>query len=76
MGKEYKDLTPEQQKVYDIVSGVLALLYVVFFVWALVRASRCSSISSDSKAIHYLFAIASPFMYVTLSYAAFDCKKK
>lgn len=73
-GKCPDKMTKAELRDYNIFMGVLSLLWLIFWVWALMRARKCASSSSDSKAIHYLFATASPFMYVILSYATFGCK--
>lgn len=59
----------KNKKVKEIVLSVLSVLYLAFFIWALIRARQCSQATPDSRAIHYLFAVASPVLYVIFSYS-------
>ena len=52
----------------DIATIVVFILYVTIFVWAIMRAIRCSNATPDSRALHLLFATASPVMYLVFSY--------
>lgn len=49
-----------------MVGGVV--VYVLFLIWAIMRAMKCSSANPDSRAIHFMFAFASPLLYIILSY--------
>lgn len=42
---------------------IAMVIYLVLFVWAIMRASRHAN-----KALHLLFAVVSPFWYLVFSY--------
>lgn len=60
--RDYK-LTPSE---VAFILGFM-LIYIAFFMWAIVRAVQCSSATPDSRAIHFLFAISMPIPYVVIS---------
>lgn len=68
-----KNLTPAQAKKHQYEATlklvVMLVVWVLFWVWAIMRALRCSSSSPDSRAVHFLFATTSPLLYILLSYA-------
>lgn len=57
--KKWEDMTSSEKNML-VVS---ALLYILFIMWALIRASK-----ADNKPLHLLFAIISPSMYLIFSY--------
>ena len=63
-------------KTEMIVKAVAMIIYLVFFVWAIFRALRCSAPTPDSRALHLMFATLSPVLYLIFSYAVEGfCKK-
>ena len=45
------------------------IIWIVLFIFAIMRALRCSNATPDSRAIHIMFATASPVLYIICSYA-------
>jgi uncharacterized membrane protein len=58
----------DTKKISTGVNTMIAVIYLVFFIVAMIRAEKCSTKSNDSRAVHYLFAVVSPVMYVIVSY--------
>jgi uncharacterized membrane protein len=58
----------KNKKITSTVTTIMSVIYLVFFVVAMIRAEKCSTKSNDSRAVHYLFAVVSPVMYVIISY--------
>jgi hypothetical protein len=63
------NLTPDQKRNMSIVIAIIVVVELILLVWAILRAIKCSQASPDSRAIHLLFAIVSPFLYLVFSYA-------
>lgn len=63
-----KHKTPQEKRRDEVVFMVGFMIWMLLWVWALVRALRCSSATPDSRALHLLFATCSPVMYLILSY--------
>jgi hypothetical protein len=61
-------LTPAQINTLKILYVVLVILDLLLITWAIMRAIKCSSMNSDSRAIHLLFALVSPVFYIAFSY--------
>lgn len=55
---------------------VAVIIYILFLVWAISRALKCSSKNPDSRAIHFMFMFTSPILYVVSSYAVPGFSKK
>ena len=63
------DLTSDQKRNLAISVAIIIVVELILLVWAILRAIKCSQASPDSRAIHLLFAIVSPFLYLIFSYA-------
>lgn len=48
------------------------LLWIALLVWAISRALKCSKANPDSRALHFLFCLSSPSLYLVCSYAVPD----
>lgn len=73
--KDYNHMSAAQKRSYTITMTIVMVLWIIFFLWAFKRAKLCSSSSPDSRAIHYLFAVVSPVLYVIFSYSVLGCGK-
>ena len=60
--------TRKDAAAHAVATVVVFILYITIFVWAIMRAIQCSSATPDSRALHLLFATASPVMYLIFSY--------
>jgi uncharacterized membrane protein len=60
--------TKEEKRVQDIIMTIGVFLYMIFWVWAIIRALKCSNRNPDSRAIHIMFASVSPVLYIICSY--------
>ena len=57
------------------VSTAVVILFLALFIWALIRAYKCSN--RDNSVTHFLFATMSPTTYLLLSYFVPGfCKKQ
>lgn len=63
-----KNPTPKEKRDQAVAMTVATVVYLIFLIWALTRAMKCSSANPDSRAIHFLFAFASPVVYIIVSY--------
>ncbi len=70
-----EDETVGTSSTIDTVDSTVILIYLIIIIWALMRAHTCSSANPDSRAIHYLFAIVSPSIYILLSYGVMESRK-
>ena len=62
------DSVSDKQKKNLGVLLMVVLIWLILWVWALVRAIHCSSKTPDSRAIHLFFATGSPVLYLLFSY--------
>lgn len=65
---EDKQLTPEQQRRLNIAIAVIIIIEVALWIWAIARALECSKHDPDSRALHLMFAVVSPVLYLIFSY--------
>lgn len=63
-----KQLTPEQQRRLNIATAVIIIIEVALWIWAIARALQCSKQDPDSRALHLMFAVVSPVLYLIFSY--------
>tara|TARA_Y100000385_G_C13107286_1_gene648964 strand:+ start:3113 stop:3430 length:318 start_codon:yes stop_codon:yes gene_type:complete len=63
-----KQLTPEQQRRLNIAMTVIVIIEVALWIWAIARALQCSKQDPDSRALHLMFAVVSPVLYLIFSY--------
>ena len=63
-----KQLTPDQQRRLNIAMAVIIIIEVALWVWAIARALQCSKQDPDSRALHLMFAVVSPVLYLIFSY--------
>ena len=71
-----KELTPKEKANITIAVSVIFLIEVALWIWAIIRALKCSQATPDSRALHLLFAIVSPTMYLIFSFTVDGfCKK-
>jgi uncharacterized membrane protein SirB2 len=61
--KNWDDLTDDQKQTYVATTILMVIIYIIFFVWALTRASK-----QKNKPVHMLFALVSPVFYLIFSY--------
>lgn len=66
--KNNDNKTDDEKKANNIAVAVTVLVYLIFWIWAIFRALRCSSTTPDSRALHLLFAVSSPLLYIIFSY--------
>lgn len=59
----------EEQKNLNVAQAVIVVIELIFFVWAIFRAIKCSQATPDSRAVHLLFATVSPILYLIFSHA-------
>jgi hypothetical protein len=52
-----------------IMRVVIIVLELALFIWAIFRAIKCSQKNPDSRAVHLLFAVVSPTLYLIFSYS-------
>lgn len=62
-GRKWDDLTEEEQKRAMVINSIVVLIYIIIFVWALMRASK-----QKNKPLHLMFALISPAFYLVFSY--------
>jgi len=62
------DLAPGDKRVIAILTIIYVVVYLVLLVFAILRAIKCSTATPDSRALHLMFAIVSPVMYLIFSY--------
>ncbi len=55
-----------------VVAILVILIWFAIFFWAVTRALQCSKKDPDSRAIHFLFCLTSPSLYLVCSYAVPD----
>lgn len=55
-----------------VVTLAALLIWLTLFIWAIIRARKCSKKDPDSRAIHFLFCLTSPSLYIICSYAVPD----
>jgi hypothetical protein len=60
--------TPAQRRRDAMAMLVAFVIWLLLWVWALVRALHCSSATPDSRAMHLFFATGSPLLYLIFSY--------
>lgn len=60
--------TDDEKNAKKVITITVAIVYLVFWFWAVFRALKCSSSTPDSRALHLMFATISPVMYIILSY--------
>lgn len=60
--------TPEEAKSLMMARTVGMLLVAILYIWAFLRALKCSQANPDSRAIHFAFASLSPILYIIFSY--------
>lgn len=60
-------MTEDEKRTYSATVGVTSVIYLIFFIWALVRASQ-----QKNKPLHMLFALVSPVFYLVFSYFVED----
>jgi hypothetical protein len=63
-----KKLTPDQQQRLNVTVTVIVIIEVALWIWAIARALQCSKQIPDSRALHLMFAVASPLLYLVFSY--------
>ena len=63
-----KKLTPDQQRGLNIAITVIIIIEVALWIWAIARALQCSKQDPDSRALHLMFAVVSPLLYLIFSY--------
>ena len=62
--KSWDDLSDSEKTAYIVSSSLIVIIYFVFFIWALMRAS----LAPKNKPLHLMFALISPMFYLVLSY--------
>jgi uncharacterized RDD family membrane protein YckC len=63
-----KHKTDEEKRRDAMVMLVAVMIWILLWVWALVRALECSSATPDSRVMHLFFATSSPLLYLVFSY--------
>jgi low temperature requirement protein LtrA len=61
-------LTPAQQQRLNVAVTVIVIIEVALWIWAIARALQCSNQTPDSRALHLMFAVVSPVLYLVFSY--------
>lgn len=64
-----KPKTPDEKKTEAVKTVVSLVIWLVIWVWAVMRALKCSSATPDSRALHLFFATYTPTLYIIFSYA-------
>ena len=62
------DKTPEELRSIMLAKTVMLSIVVLMYIWAFLRALKCSQSNPDSRVIHFGFATISPILYIIFSY--------
>ena len=63
------DLTPEEQRNLNTAIGIIVLIELILWIWAITRALKCSTSNPDSRVVHLMFASFSPLLYLLFSFS-------
>lgn len=60
--------TPAEKRTLAMARAISAVVILIIYAWAFMRAYKCSQPNPDSRAIHFAFASLSPVLYIILTY--------
>jgi len=74
--KNWADMTADERREHVASMSIGITILLIVWIWAIVRALRCSNKTPDSRAVHLFFATVSPILYLIFSYFVGGfCKK-
>jgi len=65
------DTEEDKNKKMNMQAGVslgAIVLALIFLVWAIVRALKCTKNKKELRGLHVFFAVTDPVMYLVFSY--------